>query len=174
VKLAHRFAALVAALLACVAPASATPATEAEALARAAGNRPDVAVRIGRALFRTVWPAQLVKIRVDGVGTHVVAGLVISGVKFHSRLGAAAFSREVAALVGGAFGASDVEEVDVWATVPLAAVPRETVGGDLAQPTTRIVYAASVPRTERAAFAARLRRGDDVYWDPGWRARLGR
>jgi len=172
-------AALLASWLACGARGLAAPprpaaAVESEALARAAGNRPELAARIGRTLFRTVWPAQLVKVRVDGAGAHDVAGLVISGVKFHARLDAAAFTREVTALVRGAFAAAAVEEVDVWATVPLAVVPRETVGGDLAQPTTRVVYAVSVPRAELGRFAARLRRGDDVYWDPAWRASLGR
>jgi hypothetical protein len=143
------------------------------AAARAGGNRKDVALRIGQALFATVWPAQLVKVRVDGAGPHEVAGLIISGVKFHARLDERAFTREVVALVSRTFAVSAVEEVDVWATIPLAVVPHEVVGGDLAQPTSRIVYAATVVRGEQATFSARLLRGDQVFWDPAWRTSLG-
>lgn len=146
---------------------------DVDAALRASGNRKDVAVRIGQALFATVWPAQLVKVRVDGAGRHDVAGLIISGVKFHARLDEPSFTREVVALVDRAFAVSDVEEVDVWVTIPLAVVPHEVVGGDLAQPTSRIVYGATVVRSERATFSARLLRGDNVFWDPAWRASLG-
>ncbi|MBD5657301.1 MAG: hypothetical protein IAI50_19290 [Candidatus Eremiobacteraeota bacterium] len=157
-----------------IAPASAVqPAAGIAATLRAGGNRKDVATRIGQSLFATVWPAQLIKVRVDGAGTHDVAGLVISGVKFHARLDAAAFTREVVAIVRQTFAASDVEEVDVWATVPLVVPTHQVVGGDLAQPTTRIVYGATVLRGELPTFGARLQRGDDVFWDPAWRAALG-
>jgi hypothetical protein len=148
-------------------------AAAVDAVLRAGGNRKATATQIGRALFGTVWPAQLVKVRVDGAGSHEVAGLVISGVKFHASLDAASFTREVVMLVAQTFAASGVEEVDVWATVPLGVVPHEVVGGDLAQPTSRIVYGATVVREELATFPARLQRGDDVFWDPQWRGALG-
>jgi hypothetical protein len=142
------------------------------AAARAEGNRKPLAIQVGRSLLRTVWPAQVMKIRVDGVGTHAVAGIVVSGVKFHSALDPAAFTAEIVALVQRTFAASDVEEVDIWATIPLPYVPQVPVDGEYLQPTTRIVYAAAVERPELATFAARLERGDEVYWDPAWRRSL--
>jgi hypothetical protein len=174
--------ALVAALLgarAIVAPA--IPARDAnpnalatvDAEARAAGNRRAVAVRIGEALLARTWSAQIVKIRVDGAGGHNVAGIVLSGVKFHQRLGPSAFSDEVIALVAGAFAASDVDEVDVWATIPLPVTAQEVESGEYLRPTARIVYAATVERSEASSFAGRLRTGDDVFWDPAWRRSLG-
>jgi hypothetical protein len=123
-------------------------------------------------LFATVWPVQILKVRVDGAGRHEVAGLVLSGVKFHEPTSADAFVREVAALVRETFAASDVEEVDVWATVPLRVGQHAVVAGDKAQPTTRIVYGATVRRGEGGNSAERLEAGDAVYWDPAWRAGL--
>ena len=117
-------------------------------------------------------PAQIVKVRIDGQGTHAVAGLVLSGVKFHGALGRAGFENEVIDVVTSAFAASDVEEVDCWATVPFAQGARVTVTGDMAQPTSRTVFAVTVRRAERASFADRLRRGTDVFWDPRFAARL--
>jgi hypothetical protein len=146
--------------------------SDLNAAARAEGNRKPLAIQVGKALLRTVWPAQVMKIRVDGVGPHEVAGIVVSGVKFHSALDPASFTAEIVALVRQTFAASDVEEVDIWATVPLPYVPQVPVDGEYLQPTTRIVYAATVERPERASFAARLERGDDVYWDPAWRRSL--
>jgi len=140
---------------------------------RAAGNRPAEAVRIGQTLFRTIWPAQLRKVRVDGVGTHLVAGLVLSGIKFHGELTADGLMDEVSALVAQTFAASAVEEVDVWAIVPLPTYAHEVVAGDLAQPTSYTVFTATVRRSEAATFAERLRRGEDIYWDAAWRKALG-
>ena len=141
---------------------------------RAAGNRRDEAVRIGRRIFQTVWPAQVRKVRVDGVGSHAIAGLTLSGIKFHGRLTPDGLLDEVTALVTQSFAASSVEEVDVWAIVPLPTYAHEVVAGDLAQPTSYTVFAATVRREELATFAARLRRGDDVYWNATWRATLAR
>jgi hypothetical protein len=142
------------------------------AAARAEGNRKADAVAVGRALFATLWPAQVLKIRIDGEGTHSVAGLMLSGVKFHRRLDPKAFTDEVIALVRGTFAASTVEEVDVWATVPLPKFDQKPVNGEYLQPTDRIVYGATVLRSERSTFPARLVRGDDVFWDPGWKRSL--
>jgi hypothetical protein len=141
---------------------------------RAEGNRRADAVQLGRVLLRTIWPAQVLKIRVDGAGRHEVAGLVLSGVKFHRRLDPAGFGAEVAALIRLTFTTLGVEEVDVWATVPLPYVEQTPVNGEYLQPTERIVFGATVPRSDAAAFGARLRRGDDVFWDPVWRSSLGR
>lgn len=145
---------------------------DVDAARRAAGNHRAEAVRIGQTLFRTLWPAQVRKIRVDGFGPHLVAGLVLSGTKFHDPLSANGLLGEVTALVSQTFAASSVEEVDVWAIVPLPTYAHEIVAGDLAQPTSYTVFSATVRRSEAATFAARLRSGNDVFWDAAWRKSL--
>jgi hypothetical protein len=145
--------------------------TEMEAQARSAGSRRQTAVAIGRALFVTMWPAQITKVRVDGIGGHEVAGIILSGVKFHRALAVAAFEDEVLGIAARAFRASRVEEVDIWATVPLAVAKGIPVSGDFAQPTARTVFGVSLQRSERGA-AERVHRGNDVFWDPAFKARL--
>ena len=147
---------------------------EMKAQQRAAGNHREDAVRIGRALLKTVWPAQIRKVRVDGVGAHRIAGVVLSGTNFHSKLAPAAFVDEVVAIVSQTFAASDVEEVDAWAIMPLPTYANEVVAGDLAQPTSYTVFSATVRRDELARFAERVRSGIDVYWDAAWRRGLER
>ena len=121
-----RLLAFALALLAAGAPALAAPGDgsaasvlELNARARAAGNRKADATALARALLAVTWPAQLLKVRIDGVGSHEIAGLLVSGVKFHERLSPAAFTDEVVALIARSFAASGVEEVDVWAVTPL-------------------------------------------------------
>ena len=145
-----------------------------DAVARAAGNHRPEAVQIGRTIFATPWPVQVRKVRVDGMGTHLVAGLVLSGIKFHGAVTTGQLTDEVAALVTQTFAASTVEEVDVWAIVPLPTYAHEVVSGDRAHQTSRTVFAVTVRRSEAQTFDGRLRRGDDVYWDPAWRATLAR
>jgi hypothetical protein len=145
---------------------------EVNANVRAAGNRKAEAVKIGRALFVTVWPAQLLKVRVEGFERHQIAGLTLSAVKFHQNLDRTGFLNEVEVLVQRTFASSSVEEVDVWATVPIKFDVRVPVSGDLAQPTTRIVFAVTCRRGELAGLAARLRSNAGVYWSPEFRARL--
>jgi hypothetical protein len=152
---------------------AASSVVDLNAIERAEGNRPAQAVQIGRVLLRTTWPAQVLKIRVDGAGAHAVAGLVLSGVKFHRRLDPAAFTAEVVALVAMTFASSYVDEVDVWATVPLPYARQQPVNGEYLIPTERTVYGVTILRSEAATFAARLGRGDDVFWDPAWRRTLG-
>ncbi len=152
---------------------AAVPATaDLDAAARAAGNSPAVARTIGRALFASGWPAQIVKVRVDSAGGHAVAGLLLSGVKFHGPLDRAGFEQEVEALARRTFEAAPVEEVDLWATVPIPYDKREPVTGDYAQPVSRIVFAATCRRSELAGFAARLRAGEGIYWAPDFLRRL--
>ena len=124
------------------------------------------------ALLTTRWPAQVLKVRIDGIRSHEVAGLVLSGVKFHAPIDGAAFTNEVIALVQRTFEHSGVEEVDVWATVPLQVGEHVVVAGDNAQPTTRTVYGATVRRDEAATFAARLHAGNGVFWDENWKRSL--
>jgi len=147
---------------------------EVDAYARAAGNRRPDAVALGTVLFAQRRSAQVVKVRVDGAMEHEVAGLVISGVKFHEPLSQSEFTDEVIDLVRTTFAASRVEEVDVWATVPLATAAGAIVSGDMAQPTSRTVFAVSVRRVEGSEYASRIRRGTDVYWDPAFVATFAR
>jgi len=156
------------------APGDGSPAAvlQLSAAARAAGNRKADATVLARALLAVTWPAQVMKVRIDGAGTHEIAGLLISGVKFHRRLGPAGFTDEAVALVERSFAASRVEEVDVWAVTPLAVTRAEVQSGEYLQPTARVVYSATVQRSEAATFAARLRRGEGVFWDAAWRRNL--
>jgi hypothetical protein len=154
--------------------ASAAPGVsmaDVDAAARALGNRKADAVRLARVLLAQPSPAQVLHVRVDGVGTHEVAGLIVSGQKFHRRLDPQAFTAEVVSLVERTFAASTVEEVDVWAIVPLPYVKQQPVNGEYLHATDRIVYGTTASRSE-ADVAARLRRGTDVFWDPAWRRSL--
>jgi hypothetical protein len=140
-----------------------------DAFARAAGNEKRVAVTIGRSLFMTEWPAQVLNVYADGIRGHNIAGLRVSGVRFHHALTREEFIFEIDGLVRKAFAASNVDEVDVWATVPLRVGKDVVVAGDLAKPTSRTVFTLSVRRGETAAsYVRRMRRGDGVFWDQEW------
>jgi hypothetical protein len=136
--------------------------SQLDADARAAGNMKALAVSIGDRIFSTVWPAQVTQVSANGVAGHVVVGVRISGVKFHASLTRVQFVSEVDRLVSLAFAAApDAEEVDVWATVPVATSKGAVVAGDLAVPTSREVFTLAV------------RRGVDpsrtlAYWDKDW------
>lgn len=168
------------AALACALALFGAPAARAEspsivdinAEARAAGNRREEAVKIGRALLATRGAAQITKIRVDGVGPHQVAGIVLSGERLREAVEPAEFVEQAIALIEAAFEAGEIEEVDVWATVPIPVPPGAIVSGDLAVPTSRTVFSASARRVDRRVYAERLRAGTGVFWAPDWRARL--
>jgi hypothetical protein len=145
---------------------------DVNAAARAAGNRKDEAVKIGRSLLATRGPAQITKIRVDGIGPHQVAGIVLSGEKLREPVDAAGFVEQAIELIEAAFEAGDVEEVDVWATIPIPVAAGAVVSGDLAVPTSRIVFSTGARRIDRAVYAARIRAGTGVYWAPDWRAEM--
>jgi hypothetical protein len=170
--LASALTAALAGALPAAAGASVPSTADLDAAARAAGNKPAEARTIGQALFAGTWPAQIIKVRVDGIGDHEVAGLVLSGVKFHGALDRAGFEREIEALVRQSFAAAPVEEIDVWATVPIPYDKREPVTGDYAQPVSRVVFAATCLRAELPGFGARLRAGEGVYWAPDFLRRL--
>jgi len=124
---------------------------------------------IGKSLFRTTWPAQVLNVYADGIGDYVVAGLRISGVHFHRTLTRDQFLDEIAELVRRAFAASPAKEIDVWASVPLDVGKGVVVAGDLAKPTSRTVFTVSVRRGENAAaLLSRMRRGDGIFWDQDW------
>jgi hypothetical protein len=97
--------------------------------------------------------------------------LHLSGVHFHRALTRGQFIAEIAALAERTFAAVPVQEVDIWATVPVAVQKGAVVAGDLAQPAWRNVFTVSVLRGEGpAALRRRLARGSDVFWDQDWAA----
>lgn len=128
-----------------------------------------MAVNIGRALFATEWPAQVLNVYADGFAGHDVAGLRVSGVHFHRALSRTEFAGEIAKLAGAAFSAAPIDEVDIWASVPLRVGKDIVVAGDIAKPTSRTVFSVTVIRGERdQALLTRLRQGGGVYWDQEW------
>jgi hypothetical protein len=148
-----------------------TPSVAAlDAAARASGNRPDVATHIGDSLFRTQWPAEVNQISANAVGRHLIVGVRMWGVKFHRPLSRETFVDEVVAVVGHAFAASpQIEEVDLWTSVPLSVGNGAVVSGDLARPTARTVFALTAMRGENpTALRERALHGENVYWDPQW------
>jgi len=135
---------------------------ELDATARATGNLKALAVRIGDRIFAAPWPAQVTQIAANGVDGHVIVGVRLSGVKFHHSLSRSDFEGEIARLVQLVFAqVPAVEEVDIWATVPIKVGKDLVVSGDLAVPTSRPVFTLAV------------RRGDDptralAFWDEDW------
>jgi hypothetical protein len=150
--------------------ATAPSVAELDANARAAGNRKDLAVQIGSSIFATLWPAQVTQISADQVDTHLLVGIRLWGVHFHQPLTRAAFEAEVVTLIEKTFQAQPrVEEVDLWASVPLDVGKGVIVNGDLARPTSRQVFGVTALRGEAAsALAARIRAGHGAYWDEDW------
>lgn len=128
-----------------------------------------MAVAIGRELFKTRWPAQVLNVYADGFAGHDIAGLRLSGEHFHHALTRAEFLKEVASLVKEAFEAAPVDEVDVWASVPLRVGKDVVVAGDLARPSSRSVFTVSVRRGEpQDVLLRRLRASAGIYWDQEW------
>lgn len=149
----------------------ASPDVVARATARAEGNDRTRAVALGETLFATVWPAQVLKVRVDSVGEHHVAGILLSGVRFHGRLHQDGFLREVRDLIVTALRNPSIEEVDVWAVIPIRVPKGADVSGPTGEPTTQTVFSATVQRTQYDRLDTLLR-SPDVFWDPTWRSRL--
>jgi hypothetical protein len=153
-------------------PTLAPSVVEIDAAARAAGNRKAEAEQLASQLLVRRWPVQVLKVRIDAAGSHEIAGIVLSGVKFHGHVDERAFLAEVARLAERTFAASNVEEVDVWTTVPIAVGKGEIVAGDFAEPTTRIVFSATLLRRDAKAVMQTLERGTNVFWDAAWRTSL--
>jgi hypothetical protein len=159
----------VALLLAQLFPTAPPGVDRLDANARASGNRKTLALQIGRALFKTRWPAQVLHVYADGFAGHDIAGLRISGEHFHHGLTREQFLEEVASVVRETFASAPVDEVDVWASVPLRVGKDVVVAGDLARPSSRSVFTVSVRRGEPLdAFVRRMRAGAGVYWDQEW------
>jgi hypothetical protein len=139
---------------------------------RAVGTDRTSAVAVARALLTEMWPATVQQVRVDTTGPHSVAGIVLSGVKFHQALDLDGFLDEVQTLITRAFAARPVEEVDLWATVPIRVPKGAVVSGDLAIPTSRTVFACSVRRDDLPRLRSLLRSASDVFWDDRFIAQL--
>ena len=141
-----------------------------DAHSRASGNRIAVAQAVGGRLFTTVWPVQVLQVIASQMGSHLVLGMRLSGVKFHAPTAKAQFDAEIVDIVGRAFAVDPrVEEADIWVTVPLDVGKGLVVSGDLAVPTNRTVFTISVHRGEvPAVLTKRLSAGTGVFLDPEW------
>ncbi len=164
-------AALTLAVTSGAATAYAPSVADLDAAARAVGNRRDVAQRIGLAVFGTRWSAQVTQISANQVGSHLIVGIRMWGVKFHHPITRGEFVDEVVTLVERTFAAAPAtEEIDVWASVPIAVAKGVVVSGDLAKPTSRTVFSLTVRRGETSATvrARASAASDGVFWDPAW------
>jgi len=151
-----------------MAKAHSATVAELDANARAAGNRIDIAERIGDSVFKTTWAAQVSQISANALGKHLIVGIRVWGVKFHHPVTRQEFLEEVAALIDGAFAAApEAEEVDLWASVPISVGKGVIVSGDLAKPTTRTVFSVSVRRGETAE-AILAKSASAAFWDQEW------
>lgn len=160
-------------LLAHVFPQAAGATAEWETLThvareRIAGNDPQTAEAIAVALLARKFPEQILKVNVVTSKPTTVAGIVLSGVKFHAAVDRGRFERDVQQMVGTAFSvAPPVAEVDVWATVPIQVRSGAIVSGDYATPTAKTVFSAAVVRAARADQTNGWNLGV-TYWDQQW------
>lgn len=166
-------AAILAAIVAS-APAAAQ-AQDARVIGRSTGSDLATARRIAAALLARPLPAQLLKVRCERAGARVDCGLTLSGTHFHRSLGLNDWNAEVAGLIERAYAAApDVDEIDLWATVPLDAGKGAIVSGDLAKPTSATVFSITVPKSDRGAVRERLADGRGVFWDPAFHTSLAK
>jgi hypothetical protein len=159
-----------AAVLAVILP---NPARMSDAFARAEGTDLVSARAIGDRIFARIEPVQVLKIRVESIGQHKVAELVLSGVKFHGPVTRNIFVEEVKRLALDALAAAPIEEVDVHVTVPLYQRAGILVSGDGAAPTQRTVFTLTVRAGESAvALRRRLEHNQGTFWDPTFAQQL--
>ncbi len=143
------------------------PESELEHIARerSAGNDPQAAEAIAVALLARKFPEQILKVHVLASQPATVAGIVLSGVKFHRAVNRERFTADVREMVELAFEAApSVNEVDVWATVPLAVPAGTAVSGDYAAPTAMTVFSAVIPRRPDEESIGGIDLGK-TYWD---------
>jgi peptidoglycan/xylan/chitin deacetylase (PgdA/CDA1 family) len=133
---------------------------------RVEGNDSKVAEAIAVALLARQFPEQIVKVHVDAVAPATVAGIVLSGVKFHAAVSRERFVSDVRKMVDTVFSAAPtVDEVDVWATVPVSVPAQATVSGDYAAAVERTVFSAAVQKYAHASVDWPL---GITYWSAGW------
>jgi len=163
--------AAVAAFSTQAAQAAVPSLADVDATARASGNRLDIATRIGESIFATTWPAQVSQVSANQMDRHLIVGIRIWGVKFHDEISRRQFVAEVTDLIARAYAAAPaVEEVDVWASVPIEVAKGEIVSGDLAVPTSRTVFSITSRRGESASEIEARANGprEGVFWDEEW------
>ncbi len=142
-----------------------------DATARAAGNRIDIAQRIGRSIFLTQWPAEVNQVSANELDSHLIVGIRLWGVKFHRPLTRAEFVEEIVSLSQSIFAAAPgAEEIDFWASVPIDVTQGEIVNGDLARPTSRTVFSLTVRHSEgtQALRERAMHQSGGVFWDDQW------
>ncbi|MEO6835395.1 MAG: hypothetical protein ABI231_05740 [Candidatus Tumulicola sp.] len=163
---------LTLALAGGAASANVPSVAELDASARAAGNRIDIATRIGESIFSRAWPAEISQISANELDSHLIVGVRLWGVKFRYALTRQAFVDEVTSVVEKAFAAaSGAEEVDVWASIPIEVGKSVVVSGDLARPTSKVVFSLTARRGESPAAVTATADGTpaaDVFWDEEW------
>lgn len=134
---------------------------------RIAGNEPKVAESVAVALLVRRFAEPVMKVHVLGIPRVVVAGIVLSGTKFHAAVSRTRFAADVREMTQAAFAAApSLSEVDVWATVPIAVPAGEPVSGDFAVPASKTVF-SSVATRQRKGLGTTLEWGT-TYWDPRW------
>jgi len=134
---------------------------------RIAGNEPRVAESVAVALLVRRFAEPVMKVHVLAIPRVAVAGIVLSGAKFHAPVSRTRFASDVRAMTQAAFAAApSLSEVDVWATVPVAVPAGEPVSGDFAVPTSKTVF-SSVATRQRKGLETTLEWGT-TYWDPRW------
>jgi peptidoglycan/xylan/chitin deacetylase (PgdA/CDA1 family) len=157
---------LIAPLSSRAAMARSSAALRSVARKRSEGNAPQIAERVGIALLSGDFPEQILKVKVLKSAPAVVAGIMLSGVKFHARVSRQTFEADVSEMIYRAFTAdASISEVDVWAVTPLRVGATAIVSGDLAVPTDRTVFSAAVARADWVRDATAL---GTTYWDPDW------
>lgn len=164
-------AALICGAASTVASAYAPSVADLDAEARAVGNRRDIAEKIGEAIFTTEWPAEVSQVSANELGSHLVVGIRIWGVKFHRPLRRTEFVDEVVTLTQQIFTVEpNAEEIDFWASIPIDVSKGAIVSGDLARPTSETVFSLTVRRDESPTSAREraLRDNDGVFWNEEW------
>ncbi|HEY1655755.1 MAG TPA: hypothetical protein VGF86_11625 [Candidatus Tumulicola sp.] len=155
-----------------LAAATVPSVADLDATARAAGNRLDLATKIGESVFSETWPAEISQISANEVDSHLIVGVRLWGVKFHHAVTRQEFVDEVTAIVEKVFAAAPAaEEVDVWASIPIEVGKGVVVSGDLARPTVRTVFSLTARRgesPEAVAAQAYAANSADVFWDEEW------
>jgi hypothetical protein len=144
---------------------------DVDAIARASGNRIDIATRVGESIFSEAWPAQVSQISANEIGSHLIVGVRLWGVKFHRPVSRQEFVDEVASIVEKAFASAPAaEEVDVWASIPIEVAKGVVVSGDLAMPTTRTVFSLAARRGESVEEISTRASGTTagIFWDQEW------
>lgn len=140
-------AATLGSVVAATDPARRRVELEHIAALRAEGNDPALAERIGVALLSAAFPEPILKVRVLTVPPATVAGIMLSGSKWHRAVTKRQFFADVAAMASLAFARGpELAEVDIWAIVPLAVQPQAQVSGELAVSTSRTVFSTAVRR----------------------------